>query len=182
MTGAFLRDLADAHPGAPRLNTWAGPLLVLPSRRAEAVPSRLHPLAKEALLACRVFYVDRTCREVSDHFIEKAAKNKHAGGQLRALDRAVWRDLYGVSDSMLSKHHQMDAGDPFGRHQRSKCQQGRVLLNELGAWPWVLFPNGKLPRNWWTLEVPQAALLEWTQLGRARYAITVSWPGLETPC
>ncbi len=175
--GIHLHTLIDGHPGGPRLDTWCVTLPVMPGRRArDDVPSSLHPLAYDALLACRIFRVDASSRQIADHFITKAAVHARAGGQLRALDARSFTTS--TADGELGELHGMHLGD--GRHQREKIRKGRELLHDLGAWPWVLFEAGKPSRTWWKLADVGAALDEWSELGRTP-GLVVLWPGLESP-
>lgn len=50
---------------------------------------------------------------------------------------------------------------PVSRHAKAYRQAGRRLLNALGAWPWALADEGRLPQNWHEAPEYRAALAVW---------------------
>jgi hypothetical protein len=39
---------------------------------------------------------------------------------------------------------------------------GRKTLHDIGAWPWALVPEGRLPEEWWREQLFQDALDQWS--------------------
>jgi hypothetical protein len=102
---------------------------------------------------------------------EPGTHRPRAGRGRWAIEAAYLRDVWGHSEAEIGERLELydtdeakTAGSDRCRQARTYVSSGRRTLASLGAWPWALDDEGRLERQWWTIERYAAALLVWHEL------------------
>ncbi|HUO70726.1 MAG TPA: hypothetical protein VMU39_08125, partial [Solirubrobacteraceae bacterium] len=73
------------------------------------------------------------------------------------------RDIAGESHPNVATYLERDDRKALGELSRARREWAA-----LAAWPWLHFDNGRLPKQWWTLEPVRESWAAWVDPARWR--------------